>query len=114
RGGVLCCLAGDRRVALRFCLPREHQCTGLRAGHHCCPGNCLRHRRPAILAYGTERSFPFTASRMSQRKTTMKHFIRSFLLLLALVAGSQTQAQEDISGVWAGSLQVAPDTSIAV
>lgn len=44
----------------------------------------------------------------------MKHFIRSFLLLLALVAGSQTQAQEDISGVWAGSLQVAPDTSIAV
>lgn len=44
----------------------------------------------------------------------MYKFIRPLMFLLVLVAGSQAQAQDDISGVWAGTLQVAPDTRISV
>lgn len=43
----------------------------------------------------------------------MKNLIRP-LLFLVVIVGGKTQAQEDISGVWVGTLQVAPDTSINV
>lgn len=44
----------------------------------------------------------------------MNNPIRITLLALALLGTIPALAQEDISGVWAGQLQVAPDTSIAV
>lgn len=44
----------------------------------------------------------------------MKNPIRMTLLALALLGSVPVLAQEDISGVWAGQLAVAPDTSITV
>jgi hypothetical protein len=49
-----------------------------------------------------------------QRKTVMNRMTRKFTMLLALLGTCGVHAQDDISGVWAGNLQVAPDTQIAV
>lgn len=44
----------------------------------------------------------------------MNRSMQKFFLVLAMLGSGQLFAQEDISGTWAGRLQVAPDTAITV